>query len=203
MAIKSNKPFRNVGVGAMYYCFATAIDPLAYETDVHKAATVASIGTTENSTSENVWASNAIYDKTESTTGIDLSVEVVAFAAPHRAKMKGHTVTRGFLVKNSYDEGAYFGFGVVYPKKNGNAKYVWYPKCRLTEANEEAQTKNDDGDNAQNKTLVIQAMPFNNDGDYEIEYDTELLAEGDDTYTEDEFFAAVLLEVPPVEGGGA
>lgn len=194
--IVKNKPFRNVGIGNLYYCFATDIEKLLFETTVHKSPTLKTIGTTENSSSENVYASNAVYDTDTSTAGIELSISVIAFQPQHRARMKGHKIKNGYIIKNVNDEGEYFAVGVVYPKKSGHYTFDWYPKCKLSEASNDAQTKDDGGINSQDKNLTIKAMEFNDEGDYCIEYDTELLEDGDVALTEEEFFLKVKTEHP-------
>lgn len=194
--IVKNKPFRNVGIGNLYYAFAKDIEKLMYETTINKAPTLKSIGTTENSKSENLYASNAIYDTDSSVSDIQLSISVIAFSPLHRARMKGHKINNGFIIKNVNDEGEYFAIGVVYPKKSGHYTFEWYPKCKLTEATKDAQTKDDGGINSQDKTLTITAMSYNDAGDYSVEYDTELLEEGTLAMTEEEFFSMVRTKLP-------
>lgn len=189
--IKSNKPMRNVGVGNLYYCFSTKIEDLTYEDVVNKSSAVKTIGTTENSNSEKIYGSNGVYDLDTSTSGIELSISVIAFHPLHRARMKGHKVENGFIVKNVNDEGEYFALGVVYPKKSGHYTFDWYPKCKLFEATNQAQTTDGNGINSQDKELTIQAMQFNAQGDYCIEYDTEVLEEGATALTEEQFFNKV------------
>lgn len=197
--IVKNKPFRNVGIGNLYYGFAKNIEKLEYETIINKAPTLKSIGTTENSNSENLYSSNAIYDTDSSVSDIQLSISVIAFSPLHRARMKGHKIDNGFILKNVNDEGEYFAIGVVYPKKSGHYTFEWYPKCKLTEATKDAQTKDSGGINSQDKTLTITAMSYNDAGDYSVEYDTELLEEGTSAMTEEEFFSIVRTELPKGE----
>lgn len=192
--IKKNKPMRNVGVGNLYYSFAKNIDDLTYEEIIHKSSAVKTIGTTEDSSSEKIYGSNAVYDTDTSTSGIELAIALIAFHPAHRARMKGHKVENGFIIKNVNDEGEYFALGVVYPKKSGHYTFDWYPKCKLSEATNQAQTKDENGINSQDKELTIQAMEFNDAGDYCIEYDTELLEEGNTALTEEEFFSMVRTE---------
>lgn len=196
--IVTNKPFRNVGIGNLYYCFARDIEKLLYENQIHKAPILKSIGTTENSNSEEVYASNSVYDVDTSTSGIQLSISAIAFSPLHRARMKGNKVNKGFIVKNINDEGEYFAIGIVYPKKSGHATYEWYPKCKLSEITKDAQTRDSGGSNAQDKNLTILAAVFNDDGDYGVEYDTELLEDGEVALTEAEFFSQVRTEYPTV-----
>ncbi|MBR1540692.1 MAG: hypothetical protein IJ629_06045 [Clostridia bacterium] len=194
--IKQNKPFRNVGIGNLYYAFAQQIENLLFENIINKAPVLKTMGTTEDSNFEQEYASNVVYDTDESVSGIQLSISAIAFSPAHKAKMKGHTVQGGFIKKNVNDVGAYFAIGVVYPKKSGHATYTWYPKCKLTEMSNDAQTRDSGGINSQDKSLTISVLPYTEDGDYSVEYDTELLEEGATVLTEDEFFSIVRTEFP-------
>ena len=63
MAINNVKPMRRVGVGAQYLCFHTEPGEggvLNFETDVSKMKTVASIETSEESSTEPVYGSNEV-----------------------------------------------------------------------------------------------------------------------------------------------
>lgn len=200
MAITPIKPFRRVGVGAQYVCF---FDPeqtgltTAYESGVTKCKTVQSIETNEERSTEPVYASNEEYDVDTVSTPPKLSVENVAFPPSVLARMRGNNVSGAFVVHSIFDDGEYFAHGVVYPKKGGHKKYVWYPKCKLTSNSDSAQTKDGGGSNSQNTKTEIQTFSFNNSGDYKVEYDTELLTGAATVMTEEEFFAQPITE--PVE----
>lgn len=196
MAINNVKPMRRVGVGAQYLCFHTEPGEggvLNFETDVSKMKTVASIETSEESSTEPVYGSNEVYETDVSNEPPTLAVESLAFPPLLLARMRGNKVKDGFITRNTYDEGEYFAYGVTYPKKSGKVKYVWYPKCKLVSMTDAAQTKDKSGSNTQNPKATIQVETFNDAGDFQIEYDTELLADGATAITEDKFYEKPLL----------
>ncbi|MDL2318222.1 hypothetical protein LJC74_03885 [Eubacteriales bacterium OttesenSCG-928-A19] len=197
MAGKTKKPMRRVGVGAQYTCFGDPLESIPFESDITKNETVTSIETNEGGSPENVWASNKIYDVDKSGDAPVLNMENLAFDPGDLARMKGKRREGAFLISGTLDEGEKFARGIVYPKKNGHVTYVWYPRCVLTEVSDAAQTMDDGGPNTQNPSSTIQVLPFNDENEYRVEYDTELLAEGETPLTEEEFFAAVLTEPIP------
>lgn len=197
MAITTKKPMRKIGVGAQYICFGDPYENIPYETDVIKNNTVTTIETSDASGSENVWASNMIYDVDMSGDTTSLTVENVAFDTKDLARLRGERLEDGFIVSSNMDQGEHFAYGIVYPKRNGFKKFVWYPRCALTEVTDSAQTMDDSGPNSQNPECTIQTLPFNDQGEYRVVYDTETLATGTTPMTEEEFFAAPITVVPP------
>lgn len=196
----TKKPFRRVGVGAQYMCFGDPVDNIPYDTEIVKNETVTSIETSEGGSPENVWASNKIYDVDKSGDTPVLSVENVAFDPGDLSRAKGEKRTGAFAVSSNLDEGEHFAYGIVYPKKSGHYRYVWYPRCTMTEITDAAQTMDDGGPNTQNPSSTIQTLPFNDAGEYRVTYDTDVVAEPDTVMTEAEFFTQVLTEVPDAEG---
>ncbi len=199
MPITTQKPMRRVGVGAMYICFHDENQGedgvLKFEGDVTRLKTVASIQTTEEGSTDSVYGSNEVYDTDASPTPPTLAVEALAFPPAVLAKMRGNKVTGGFVTHNTYDEGRGFAFGIAYPKKNGKMRFVWHPNCKLTSITDAAQTKDSKGPNTQNPEATIQTKVFNDAGDFQIDYDTELLSaeEAGSAVKEDAFFAKPLL----------
>ena len=196
MAFENLKPVRNVGVGAQYQCFHDKPGEdgsLKFETTVSRLKTVASIETNEERSTTPVYASNEEYDVDVVNSPPTLAIENVAYPPSALARMRGNKVTNGFVEHSTYDDGEYFAHGVVYPKRGGHKKFVWYPKCRLVSSTNAAKTKDNGGSNSENKKLEIQSFAFNENGNYCIEYDTELLANGTTPVTEEAFFAKPLL----------
>jgi len=202
MSITNKKPLRPVGVGAMYYCGITAIaddGTMTFKPDVVRLRTVSQIQTTESRSVTPVYASNSIYDEETNTAPPLLAIQHVAFPAEILAEMRGNKVTGGFIMHSTFDQGAYFAIGIVYPKRDGKADYVWYPKCLLVDANHSAQTSNESGSNAQDRTLNIQTYEFETEDHlYQTEYDSELIGSGVTAITEEAYFAAPLLAPLPV-----
>ncbi len=194
MAIIMQKPFRNVGVGALYQCFEDAAGENGYSSDVYKSEALVKIGVSEQGKMDPIYGSSKVYDNDVIVSPPTLAVEVLAYDPANLARMRGSAVSGGFVTRNRFDEGEYFAQGVVYPKRGGHFMYVWYPKCRMIDTSKDHETATKDSTGGQNRTVNVQTYEFNDAGDWQIEYDTELLVAGETPLTEAEFFAAVLTE---------
>ena len=192
MAITTQKPYRNIGVGALYQCFEDSEGTNGYSSDVYKSEALVKIGVSDQGKVTPVFGSSKVYDNDVIASPPTLAVEVLAYDPANLARMRGNAVSGGFVTHNRYDEGEYFAQGVVYPKRGGHFEYVWYPKCRMIDTSKDHETATKDSFNSQNRTVNIQVYEFNDEGDWQIEYDTELLDTGATALTEAEFFAAVL-----------
>lgn len=195
--ITDRKPPRRVGVGSMYLCFVdketSSDNNLVFEEEVERLKSLVSITVEDNSETENTWGSNEIYEADTNNSAPTLTVEALAFTALQKARMKGMKVDGGYVTGSTYDDGEYFAYGVVYPKRNGHFTYVWYPKCKAVSFSDEANTRDDDGINSQSPQVEIQTFQFNDNGQYKLEYDTELLTDSAARVTEAQFFAKPLL----------
>lgn len=199
MAIVDRKPARRVGVGNMYLCFHNReSDTISFEETVERLKTLTSITIDDAAEVENVFGSNEIYDADSSGAAPAITMSALALTPTQKARMKGNTVSNGYILSSTYDDGEYFAYGVVYPKRNGHFSYVWYPKCKAVSISDEAQTRDDDGINSQAPEVNIQTYPFDDTGKYKVEYDTELLETGATRVTEAAFFAAPLMA--PING---
>lgn len=200
MAIQTLKPYRRVGVGAQYVCFHGEPEEdgtPTFEATVDKLKTVSTIETTEERSAQKVFASNEEYDTDVSSEPPTIAVDNVAFPPLDLARMRGNSVSGGYITHSTFDEGEHFAYGVVFPKKSGKFTFVWYPKCKMVSNSDSAQTKDSSSPNSQARKIEIQTFTFNENGNYKIEYDYELLAAGVPPVTEAEFFATPLLAPIP------
>lgn len=197
MAIKTKKPAIKESVGALYYVFDTPSEDSTdftgtYETDVIKSEVVKSISVTENGDSTPVYASGTTYETISDKTSIDLSVEVVAFDPADLRKMRGDSVgTNGLILSGKPSARPFFAFGKTVKLRGGEVRYVWYPKCQLSENTDDISSK-EESFSEQNDTITIKALPFDADGNIEATYDSAVKKiEG---MTEDIFFAKPILK---------
>ena len=124
MAIKNKRPPRKESVGAQYVCFSTPGEDDEwsgqYEEDVERTAVVKSVSVTDNSESQDVYASGEVYDTDQSLAADDIEVEVIAFPADTLAKMRAETVDEGGLIKSgSPKTRPFFAYGKVVKLKTG------------------------------------------------------------------------------------
>ncbi len=182
-------------VGAQYVCFTDNEDASEftgeYETTVEKTETVKKVGITENGESTPVRASGKTYMNASSTSGTEISVEVVAFPAETIARMRSDKLTEtGLILSGGNRTRPRFAYGKVVHMHGGLRRFDWYPNCQLSANTDDIETS-DTSFKEQNDTLTISAMPFNDDGDVVVSIKEDYkIPEG---LTEEIFFAAPIL----------
>lgn len=206
MSITSKKPPIKETVGAQYICFSTAKEEWngTFEAEVEKTETVKSVKVTENGESTSVYASGKVYDTDETVSGVDVEIEAVAFVSETLAKMRGDVVDEGGLVLSG-GKGIrpYFAYGKVVFMRGGKVRYEWYPKCKLAENSDNANTS-EEKFSEQTDTITIKAYPFNDNGDIKAMVDSTM-ASFPVGLTEDKFFAKPILtkeELKTAAGAG-
>lgn len=197
MAITTKRPPRKETVGAQYICFNTMGESgewtETFDAEVEKTATVKSVKVTENSESADVYASGEVYDTDNTSGATNIEVEVVAFDSDTLAKMRGDKVgTNGSIIKGGNGTRPFFAYGKVVKLKGGKVRYEWYPKCKLAENTDEAQTR-EDKSSEQNDTITINAYAFEADGGKCFCVDTSS-KKSPAGLTEEKFFAKPLLK---------
>lgn len=206
MSITSKKPPIKETVGAQYICFATAKEEWdgTFEAEVEKTETVKSVKVTENGESTSVYASGKVYDTDETVSGVDIEVENIAFVTETLAKMRGDVVDEGGLILSG-GKGIrpYFAYGKVVIMRGGKARYEWYPKCKLAENSDNANTS-EEKFSEQTDTVTIKAYPFNDAGNVKAMVDSTMTS-FPAGLTEDKFFAKPILtkeELKAAAGAG-
>lgn len=206
MSITSKKPPIKETVGAQYICFATAKEEWdgTFEAEVEKTETVKSVKVTENGESTSVYASGKVYDTDETVSGVDIEVENIAFVTETLAKMRGDVVDEGGLVLSG-GKGIrpYFAYGKVVIMRGGKVRYEWYPKCKLAENSDNANTS-EEKFSEQTDTVTIKAYPFNDAGNIKAMVDSTMTS-FPVGLTEDKFFAKPILtkeELKTAAGAG-
>lgn len=194
MAIKTKKPSRKQTVGAQYLCFASAEEAGGYdgtyEADVEKTEVVKNVKITENSETSDAYASGKVYDSDTPMASIDVEVEVLAFPDDTISRMRGDTVEKsGLILSGANSERPFFAYGKVVKLKNGNSRYEWYPKCKLTENSDDVATSEEKA-SEQTDTIKIRAYPFDIAGNIFTKVTESTAPEG---LTEEKFFAKPIL----------
>lgn len=197
MAITTKRPPRKETVGAQYICFNTMGEngewTETFDAEIEKTATVKSVKVTENSESADVYASGEVYDTDNTSGATNIEVEVVAFDPDTLAKMRGDKVgANGSIIKGGNGARPFFAYGKVVKLKGEKVRYEWYPKCKLAENTDEAQTR-EDKSSEQNDTITINAYAFEADGGKCFCVDTSS-KKSPAGLTEDKFFAKPLLK---------
>ena len=145
---------------------------------------------TENSETSDAYASGKVYDSDTPMTSIDVEVEVLAFPDDTISRMRGDTVEKsGLILSGANSERPFFAYGKVVKLKNGNCRYEWYPKCKLTENSDDVATSEEKA-SEQTDTIKIRAYPFDIAGNIFTKVTESTASEG---LTEEKFFAKPIL----------
>ena len=162
-----------------------------FESDVEKTKVVKSVKVTENADASNIYSSGEIYDNVDTVNTVSIEVEVIAFPDATMAKMRGDNVSEeGLILSGGNRAKPFFAYGKVVKLKGGKVRYDWYPKCKLVENTDQANTS-EEKFKEQTDTIKITAYPFNDDGDIVAKVSSDVnKPEG---LTEDKFFAKPIL----------
>lgn len=195
MTIVTKKPPIKETVGAQYICFdvpdtAGAWTP-TFESNVEKTEVVKSVNVTENAEQTDIYSSGIVYDSEKGTVTSDIAVSVIAFEEATLAKMRGDKVDNGGLIlRGGNGERAFFAYGKIVKLKGGKVRMDWYPKCKLTENTDQADTK-EDTYSEQTDDLTIRAFPFDDDGNNVVSVHSDV--NFPEWLTEDLFFSRVIM----------
>lgn len=197
MSITEKKPAIKETVGAQYICFNEMNEDNdwtnSFETDVEKTKVVKSVKVTENTDAVDIYSSGEIYDNVDSVNTVSIEVEVIAFPDATLAKMRGDGVSKeGLILSGGNRPKPFFAYGKVVKLKGNKVRYDWYPKCKLVENTDQADTS-EGKFKEQTDTIKITAYPFNDDGDIVAKVSSDVnMPEG---LSEGKFFAKPILTV--------
>lgn len=196
MGITNKRPPRKETVGAQYICFDKMTPDGEwtdqFEEDVERSPVVKSVSVTDNAESTDVYASGEVYDTDDAQAAATIETEVVAFPADTLAKMRAATVDGGGLIMDGAPKRRpFFAYGKVVKLKDGDVRYEWFPKCRLSENTDEVSTR-EESPSEQNDTITIAAYSFDEAGNKRVYVDSSAsnFPEG---LTEEAFFGKPIL----------
>lgn len=198
----NKKPKIILSVGALYYAFNIpsedgSFDPHSYSEIIHSPI-LKKYATTPESESATVRASGQDYDQIDQISSIGLEFETVAFDPEDLAKAKGEKISsKGLASGGSSSQRPFLAIGVPIIKKGGGHTLKWYPKCKLTENTEEANTS-ESSFSEQNPTVNFTAYSFNDNNEKFKYVDTEF-SNYPEGLTEEKFFSKVIVDDATLE----
>lgn len=198
MSIITKKPPMKETVGAQYVCFDSSVTTGeytgAFEPDVIKDETVRSITVTESSETTPAYASGKLYNSDTNTPSAEIDVEVIAFSDETVDRMRGDTVdeTTGLVLSGNGNR-PFFAYGKIVRLKGDKYRFDWYPKCKLSENTDQAETS-EGSPTVQTDTLKIVAYPFNANNNIKVKI-SNAEKEFPEGLTEDLFFSKPILSV--------
>ncbi|OTZ66709.1 major tail protein, partial [Bacillus thuringiensis] len=134
-----------VGVDSLVYAKLLKDDASGVSyADVKKLEGAVKVKTSKKVASEIMWSDNKKSEIAESDGEVEVEIEVRGLSLSAKADIEGYPeVTDGVLDEKREGEKPYLAIGWRFLKANGKYRYVWLLKGKLSQEEEEAETKKD------------------------------------------------------------
>lgn len=200
MAQTVKRPPTTLTVGDQYICFAKVNKDgnfdFNYDEEVLEYPTVTTVDVSDNTDSYESYASGKIYDTDAPVISKEISTTNIAFDTQTLEKMKGSEIDGGAILSGGYSTRPYFAYGVDIINKDGTHEFRWYPKCKLTDNDDSAETS-EESHKDQTKALTIKAYGFDDDGHVEAKCLTGTV--GYEKVTAETFFTKPLTSLADIK----
>ncbi|KMP17982.1 phage tail protein [Bacillus paranthracis] len=134
-----------VGVDSLVYAKLLKDDATGVQYDTVKVMEGAvKIKTSKKVSSEIMWSDNKKSEIAESDGEVEVEIELRSISLSTKADIEGYPeVTDGVLDEKRENEKPYLAIGWRFLKANGKYRYVWLLKGKLSQEEEEGETKKD------------------------------------------------------------
>lgn len=122
-----------------------------YETPERLSGAI-SANVNPNPSTATLFADDGPYDSAATMGEIELELNMADLTPQQQAKLLGHTVTDGILVKRAADAPPWVAVGFRSLRSDGSYRYTWLLKGKFSIASQENQTR---GDSIEWKTPTI------------------------------------------------
>ena len=193
--ITRKKPPELLTVEEQYFCFneqdaSTGDWTTTFDEEVIEYPTVVDVTVTENADAWTDWASGQDYASESLISYADLETSNIAVDDAMIERLRGNTVDGGVVLGGGAANRPYFAYGISKLNADGTRDMRWYPKCKLVESDDTAQTSGE-SHSVQELGLTVRAFGFN---DHQDKYVRVLTSESAMArMTKAAFFAAPLL----------
>ena len=211
--MKKNPPIQYpVGIEDLFICFMTDEQDTqealpTFDGDVYSQTNITKLGISGNATTFDKWASNQLIISITRNTKYNLTFDLAGINQIIVDKMQGISRKMGISFDDANPkEFPKFAVGVVFPLNDGTKKARWYPRCKLTPAEESYQTLTEEMD-IPDQQYIVEALPLLYNKNTKIDF-----WDGDETnktsgVTIDQFMEKVICDKSQLEslvpkGGG-
>lgn len=134
-----------VGVDSLVYAKITKDDTTGVTyTEPKKLEGAVKVKTSKKVASEIMWSDNKKSEIAESDGEVEVEIEVRGLSLSAKADIEGYPeVKEGVLDEKRVGDKPYLAIGFRFLKANGKYRYAWLLKGKLSQEEEEAETKKD------------------------------------------------------------
>lgn len=131
-----------------------------YEADIYSQTNITKLGIAGNSSTFEKWASNQLIVSITRNTKHTLTFDLAGLSQEVLDKMLDIQRKKGISIDTANPkELPTFAVGVVFPLNDGTKIARWYPRCKLTPAEESYQTLTEEMD-IPDQQYVVEAIPL-------------------------------------------
>ena len=211
--MKKNPPIQYpVGIEDLFICFMTDEQDTqealpTYDEDVYSQTNITKLGISGNATTFDKWASNQLIISITRNTKYNLTFDLAGINQIIVDKMQGISRKMGISFDDANPkEFPKFAVGVVFPLNDGTKKARWYPRCKLTPAEESYQTLTEEMD-IPDQQYIVEALPLLYNKNTKIDFWDGDETNKDSGVTIDKFMEKVICDESQLEslvpkGGG-
>ena len=211
--MKKNPPIQYpVGIEDLFICFMTDEQDTqealpTFDGDVYSQTNITKLGISGNATTFDKWASNQLIISITRNTKYNLTFDLAGINQIIVDKMQGISRKMGISFDDANPkEFPKFAVGVVFPLNDGTKKARWYPRCKLTPAEESYQTLTEEMD-IPDQQYIVEALPLLYNKNTKIDFWDGDETNKDSGVTIDKFMEKVICDESQLEslvpkGGG-
>lgn len=133
-----------VGIAKLVYAIMSDSVTESYGT-VKSAPPLINLKASPSADDAKLYADNELVESSSSVTEVAIELETQDLPLEVQADLLGHSLnkTTGEIIYSSTDAAPFVAIGYEREKNNGSKRYVWFPKVKFQEPDEEGATKED------------------------------------------------------------
>lgn len=188
-----------VGIEDLFICFMsdkhdTQQELPKYEDEVTSQTNITKLGIAGNSSTFEKWASNQLIISVTRNTKYTLTFDLAGINQMILDKMQDIQRKKGISFDSADPkEFPKFAIGAVFPLNDGTKKARWYPRCKLTPAEETYQTLTEEMD-IPDQQYVIEALPLLFNKNTKVDFWDGDLTNKESKVTIDDFMSQVICD---------
>lgn len=196
-----------VGIEDLYISFMVGGSDVpgeipTYETDIYSQTNITKLGIAGNSSTFEKWASNQLIVSITRNTKHTLTFDLAGLSQEVLDKMLDVQRKKGISIDTSNPkELPTFAVGVVFPLNDGTKIARWYPRCKLTPAEESYQTLTEEMD-IPDQQYVVEATPLLHNKATKVDFWDGDVSNQTTSVTVEDFLSKVICDESQIEALG-